>query len=504
MNDFIIYILKSTISISLLYLVFRTLMRKETFFKLNRALLLSAVVCSAIIPLLYLPQIIQPAIQNQWMSRLQNPEITPDAQSPLEGSTQTFTFPTEQTKTIIREEFPWMKLLQTVYLAGILITLLILIHGIVSILILFRKAQFRQMDGFRLLIIEHEIPPFSFGRFVIISQSDYDAHQQTILAHEQAHIRLNHFFDLALLETAKAFHWFNPVIYWLIRDMKEIHEFQADQYTLNIGIDATQYQILIIQKSVGPQRFALANSFNHCQIKKRIIMMNKQKTSKAGLWKVATFLPLLALLLMAFSKTGENVPEKENVPIKIISAPEITKNQNEQTSLSIEIKKDGNYIDNKLCSLEEIVKRAKAWQKTNEEVLLLVDGSIPYSRIDEIRETLENAKVYFVNQSSPNSEEIIYPAGDASEFPKFTQGKWDDWMENQLKNLDSGKKYKITYSFIIDKNGKVRDGHIIKSSEYPEINSAIEKILNKIPDWNPAKKGEIAVNVLYKEIAYKK
>ncbi len=318
MNDFLIYILKSTISISLLYLVFRMLMRKETFFKLNRALLLSAVVCSAIIPLLYLPQIIQPTLQNEWIPRLQNQEIMLAPQYPLGESTQTVTVPTEQTKTVIREEFPWIKLLQTVYLAGILITLLILIHGIVSILILFRKAQFKQMDGFRLLIMDQEIPPFSFGRFVIISQSDYDAHQQTILAHEQAHIRLNHFFDLALLETAKAFHWFNPVIYWLIRDMKEIHEFQADQYTLNIGIDATQYQILIIQKSVGSQRFALANSFNHCQIKKRITMMNKSKTSKAWRWKVATFLPLLALLLMAFSKTGEIGLPSQN-PLSTIS-----------------------------------------------------------------------------------------------------------------------------------------------------------------------------------------
>jgi len=361
MNDFLIYILKSTISISLLYLGFRMLMRKETFFKLNRALLLSAVVCSAIIPLLYLPQIIQPAIQNQWMPRLQNPEITQIAQSPLEGSTQTFTFPTEQTKTIIREEFPWMKLLQTVYLAGILITLLILIHGIVSILILFRKAQFRQMDGFRLLIIDHEIPPFSFGRFVIISQSDYDAHQQAILAHEQAHIRLKHFFDLALLETTKAFHWFNPVIYWLIRDMKEIHEFQADEYTLNIGIDATQYQILIIQKSVGSQRFALANSFNHCQIKKRITMMNKQKTSKARRWKMAIFLPLLALLLMAFSKTGERRIEKNTTNEKFIVNQSSLKND-------VQPKKNSSQLIKTTLSENAIEKNGQPKQTTEKTI----------------------------------------------------------------------------------------------------------------------------------------
>ena len=308
MNSFLLYILKSTFCISLFYLGFRMLLRKETFFRLNRILLLSAVIFSVIIPALQLPQFIQPATQNEWMPAFQETAITQVAQTVSEETVQTVTAPMEQTNSVLKEEFSWLKLIENTYLAGILISFLILIYGIISILVLFRKARFMQMDGFRLLIVDHEVPPFSFGRFVIISQADYDAHQQTILAHEEAHIRLNHFFDLAVLETVKLFHWFNPTMYWLIRDVKEIHEFQADQYTLSKGIDATQYQILIIQKSVGPQRFALANSFNHCQIKKRIHMMTKQKTSKAMLWKVATFLPLLALLLMAFSKTGENAP----------------------------------------------------------------------------------------------------------------------------------------------------------------------------------------------------
>ena len=191
-----------------------------------------------------------------------------------------------------------------------------------------------------------------------------------ILAHEQAHIRLNHFFDLMLLELIKTIHWFNPVVYALIGDLKEIHEFQADQHTLNKGIDATQYQKLIIQKGVGSLRFALANSFNHCQIKKRITMMNKSKNSKAWRWKVATFLPLLALLLMAFGKPGENAQK--------ISPPEIVqKNQNDSSSLSIEIRKDGYFINNKLCTLEEISRRAELWQKNNKEEVLILWLAVP-------------------------------------------------------------------------------------------------------------------------------
>lgn len=233
-------------------------------------------------------------------------------------------------------------------------------------------------------------------------------------------------------------------------------------------------------------------------------MMNKQKTSKAWRWKVATFLPLLALLLMAFGKTGENVPVKRNVPEKIIAPPEIVQeNQSQKLSQLIEIRKDGNYIDNKLCSLEEIVKKGREWGKaSNDWIHLIVDESIPYARLDEVREALENAKVYGIVQSEPNSDDIIYFSGDVSESAKFTQGKWGDWLNDQLEHLTEGKcnvyDYWITTSFIIDKNGKVRDGHIIKGSDYPEINSAMEKILTQIPDWKPAKRGGKTVSVYYR------
>ena len=117
--------------------------------------------------------------------------------------------------------------------------------------------------------------------------------------------------------------------------------------------------------------------------------MNKSKTNKAWRWKVATFLPLLALLLMAFGKRGEIVPEKINLPEKVIAPSGIVQQQNEQFKQIIEIKKDGNYIDNKLCSLEEIVKKGREWYNaSNDWILLLIDEPIPVRRIDEVRETL--------------------------------------------------------------------------------------------------------------------
>ena len=480
-------------------------MRKESSFAVNRAILLTIVAVSVIVPLVHLPQLMQTPMKVELIPDFSGNEIRIQNLPVTENSETFLVRPYENgaTPAINELTIPLETLLKYFYLAGVLIAFVLLVRNIVLILLIFRKAAVRQMDSYRLLVVDREIPGFAFGRSVVISQSDYDSYGPAILAHEQAHIRLNHFYDLVLLELVKILHWFNPAIYGLISDLKEMHEFQADQYTLTSGIDATQYQLLIIQKGVGPKRFALANSFNHCQIKKRIVMMNKQKTSKAWRWKVAAFLPLLALLLMAFGKKGEEIPpEQVNVPEKMISVPEIDQeNQNQQSSRLIEIRKDGNYIDGKQVSLEEIIKKGKEWgAASNKWIHLQIDQSIPYNRIDEIRLGLEAAKVYHVTQSTVNSDEIIYPAGDVSALAKFTQGSWNEWMTSQKKkhsgvNFNEGE-YQIHFSFIIGKDGKVRDGHIVKSTASPGINAAYEIILAQIPDWIPAKRLGEAVSVL--------
>ena len=501
MNNWLLFLLKSTISISLLYLFFRLLMRKEAFFKLSRMTLLLIVLASTIIPFISLPQpihtvltiTIAPIFQNNKILEepVQSNEI-PLAISSSQPASGTFQPIGISTKTI----------LLIVYLGGVFISFFLLIYRISSVLLLFRKSRETDLNGIRLMIVPDDIPAFSFKRHILISQQDYEANSEAILTHELSHIKQGHFYDLILLELVKIIYWFNPLVYQMESDLKEIHEFQADEHTLNSGIDATKYQLLIIQKCVGHQQFALANSFNHCQIKNRITMMNKSKTSKAWCWKVATFLPLLALLLMAFGKRGENVPEKIYLPGKVIAPSGIIQKQNEQFSQKIEIKKDGNYINNKLCSLEEIVKQAQEWKKvSNVWISLLIDESIPFNRIDEVREALANANVYHVTQSTVNSDDVVYFMGDVSELVKFKQGKFDDWFKNQLNNYpevkSNHKVYKINFSFIIDKTGKVRDAHIIKMSDYPEVNAAYEKILTQIPDWEPAKRDDARVSVYY-------
>jgi len=315
MIDFLLYLLKSTASLAVFYLLFRLLMRGETNFALGRSLLLTLVLASLVIPVIQLPTFLQLPVKIDLV-----PENIPVV-------AQQFARPVEQTTVFADETAPAIQpvsvpasdhrdfslslidLLLLVYGAGVVLFILILARHIASVLLIFRRAAFRQMNGYRLYVIEKEMASFAFGHSVVISRSDYEQHGDAILAHEQAHIRLNHFYDLVLVELVRAFHWFNPAIYLLVSDLKAVHEFQADAETLKTGVDSTHYQLLVIQKGVGQQKFALANSFNHCQIKKRIVMMNKLKNTKAGWWKAAAFLPVLAFASVVFSNCGEKNPQ---------------------------------------------------------------------------------------------------------------------------------------------------------------------------------------------------
>jgi beta-lactamase regulating signal transducer with metallopeptidase domain len=496
MNSWLLFLLKSTISLSLLYLFFRILMREEAFFKLSRMTLLFIVLVSAIIPFIYLPQPIHNVLPIKLAPIFQSNIIFEETvrTNEIPGAIYSAAPPSDRIQSIV---ISTKTILLFVYLGGVSISLLLLGYNISSVLLLFRKSRKTDLNGMHLMIVDDDIPAFSFRRHILISQPDYDNNSEAILTHELSHIRQGHFYDLMLMELVKIVYWFNPLVYRMVNDLKEIHEFQADELTLNSGIDTTKYQLLLIQKCVGHQQFSLANSFNHCQIKNRITMLNKPKTSKAWCWKVATFLPLLALLLMAFGKRGENVIAKMNLPERVIATSGIIQSQNEQFSQKIEIRKDGNYIDNKLCSLKEIDEKAQEWRKaSNNWIFLLIDESIPYNRIDEVREALNGS--YWVIQSTVNSGDLVYFAGDVSDIAMFKQGNWGDWMISQLNNYPEVKSkagdYNISYSFIIDKNGKVRDGHVIKGSD-PEINAAFEKILTKIPEWEPAKRLGAKVSV---------
>ena len=229
----------------------------------------------------------------------------------------------------------------------------------------------------------------------------------------------------------------SPLVYQMDSDLKEIHEFQADEHTLNSGIDATKYQLLIIQKCVGHQKFALANSFNHCQIKNRITMMNKQKTSKAWRWKVATFLPLLALLLMAFGKTGEIAPMESHSKMALLNQ--------EKTS----VKESATQSKEKVSTSVDVLPQFPGGDKALRKFL---SNELQYPKEDEAKGIQGKVIISFIVNSEgkivgPHVTKSVDPALDAEALRLIEL--MPNWSPGKLKGVPVSVSYALPINFVI-------------------------------------------------------
>jgi len=488
MNSYLLFLLKSTLCLSILYLAFSILMRHETYFRLNRMVLILIVLSSAIIPFLTSPQVIQPFKKvklepiSQSKTIVEVPVQSNDFQAAIQLSAPA-------SKTIRPVTIPIKNILAFIYLTGVLVSILMLLYSIVSVLMLFRKSVKSELNGFHLMVVDNDIPAFSFGRNILIYKHDYDLYSEAIITHEQSHIRLGHFYDLMLMEIMKIIFWFNPLVYSMIRDLKAIHEFQADDYTLHTGIDATNYQLLIIQKCVGHQKFALANSFNHCQIKNRITMMNKQKTSKAGLWKVATFLPLLALLLITCGRTDDNAPSKIISPKTIVQ-----ENKKDKPLLFIDFRRDGNYINDKLYSREELIKKVNAWMRIKGNGNLNIMGpnfELTNERNIELT-AISNATGIPFGINKNIDQQAVFPGGVEGMFTWIEQN-----IRYPIQQMGFLGRRDVDVKFEMNSTGKVVNAKIIKGLN-SELDAEALRIVSQMPSWKPALKNGMPVCFDYK------
>ncbi|MBQ2199651.1 MAG: energy transducer TonB, partial [Bacteroidaceae bacterium] len=203
---------------------------------------------------------------------------------------------TEQ-KTLSPSDVLWW-----IYIGGFVFFLLYHLKNLASISRQIRGGlRLKDRQGNTLVVKAGDFAPFSFLRWIVINLSDYEKNKESILLHEQAHIHFGHSYDILLLQLAKLFQWFNPFIYLMEREMKAVHEYEADEEVIHQGIDAQTYQLLIVSKAVGGRLQTLANNFNHSLIKSRIMMMNKKPTPKAAILKSFCLLPVAAFSLMAFA-----------------------------------------------------------------------------------------------------------------------------------------------------------------------------------------------------------
>ncbi|MBC5604261.1 M56 family metallopeptidase [Bacteroides difficilis] len=291
MGVFFIYILKSSVCLVLFYLFFRLLLSKETFHRFNRMALLGVLFFSLLIPCIEVTTRHQVEVQQAMLSIEQLLLMAELEATPVEaGAVQ---------ETVAS----WIQVVLLVYLAGILFLACRSIYSLISLFRLIHSGKREKLEKGGTLVIHHqEIAPFSWMKYIVISQKDLEENGREILIHEMAHIHRRHSIDLLLADICIFFQWFNPGAWLLKQELQNIHEYEADETVINEGVNAKEYQLLLIKKAVGTRLYSMANSFNHSKLKKRITMMLKEKSNPWARLKYLYVLPLAAIAVTAFAR----------------------------------------------------------------------------------------------------------------------------------------------------------------------------------------------------------
>ena len=294
-----LYVIKAAITLALLYSCFFIFLSKETFHRFNRCMLVGCMLMSLVMPMFHFTTS-HPTTLNEEVHIVQNY---------IEHDTTPIIVTAQQPQGIT-----WIQALTWIYLAGVAIMLILTLVQAIS-LNRFMCSGVRHTDsqGNTVILHNNDVPPFSIFRYIVMSVKDYETSRQYILTHEQEHIRLGHTYDLLLLQCVKTLQWFNPFIWFLSRDLKAVHEYEADQAVINQGIDAKSYQQLLVIKVVGDRLQPFTNNLNHGSLKKRILMMYQKPSNRWLMLKALCAIPVAALTINTFATPIETDPVEDMV-----------------------------------------------------------------------------------------------------------------------------------------------------------------------------------------------
>ena len=394
MTQFLLYIARVGLYLGLFYAFYLLVMRRTTFFRLNRVLLLAGSYLCLLLPFIRLRTETAEVI----VSDLTIVGVGEAAES-----------------TTVSASVPWREVLLAVYVAGALVTLIIYMVSSWKMGRLIRNGNASALDDCRLVLLESEAPSFSWGRTVVMSRKDMQENP-AIITHERMHVKCRHSLDLILFLPLQILFWWNPLVWITREELRLLHEYEADEGVIKKGIDATQYQLLLVRKAVGEHRFSLASGFQHAKLKNRITMMLKKSSSRWVRWSYLAVIPVLAVLMYACNSPKESksvAPETTEQEVSATTEAQAEQNVAEAVTFdAIEVKPTfnggdaGEFVKWAYSQLNypEKAKKDKAQGRVLVQFTIGTDGSVSnVELVKGVREDL-NAEVLRVVSSSPKWE----------------------------------------------------------------------------------------------------
>ena len=517
--DFLIYDAKVAVLIAVFYMFYRLMLARETFHRVNRLVLLLTAVASFVLPLCVITM--HETVTMEAMPVMTVDNLTVDDVAPMP-------------EPVV--ETPWWQiLLPVLFMIGMVVTIGHTLMSMFRILMLIKRSEKHpQSDGTTICVSGNaDVPPFSWMHYIVMNQSDYAERNAAILAHERGHIRLRHSWDLLLVDTLTALQWFNPAMWMLRSDLRAIHEYEADGEVLSLGINARQYQYLLITKAASIGGYSLANGISHSTLKNRINMMLHKKSSQTSLLKLLALVPIVGLalavnaekvqdvvytntvapsaeelvneeILQAEPQPAEVVDEAKNKPItfQVVFSPEdspiagvpVLIVETGKPVKSAETDKDGKYVlDNPVVGslvTFTIVNYSKGIRITKDMVakgdVVKVAFGANRSEKEEPEGTPDSNKAYDAVDEMPQ-----FPGGPSALFEFLSKN-----IQYPKEAEDANLQGRVIVSFVVEKDGSVSNAKVVRPID-PLLDAEALRVVNSMPKWIPGKQNGEAFRVKY-------
>lgn len=307
MPSLILFLIKVNVVLLVFALIYFLWLRRLTFYRINRFYLLFAIAFSTLYPFIDLTTVFysQQKINTQWAQYI--------PQTGLDASSSS-------------GDFFW-QLLSWIFYFGMTLMLLRLVVQLVSIHKIHRRSVQNDRLGKMVRVLNEKVTPFTFWRSVYLNPNLHEADElQVILEHEKVHVNQWHTIDILLTQVSIIFYWFNPGIWLIKKFVCENLEFLTDEAVLKNGVEKKVYQYNVLKVEAGLRQLPIASGFNASGIRRRILMMNRKRSSSKRMVLYFVLLPLVVCISLAFTITKKQIKDiTENTASTITESREFSK-----------------------------------------------------------------------------------------------------------------------------------------------------------------------------------
>jgi TonB family protein len=422
---------------AMFFLIYKAFLSKETFFRLNRVYLLSALLFSVTIPFISLNINSLPDLGIGYST---------NNESGLAGirngynelnAVIIYAYSTKLSWTVLKHY------LTIIYYIGVITSFAMFLTGLGRMLFIIYRSKTIKYGKYSIVENKDIVVPFSLFKWIIINPEKHSSKDiEKIIVHEKMHAFQLHSLDLIFIEVLVILFWFNPFIYWYRKSIREVHEYLADQAVVENGFDRVDYQKLLLSQVADKRFIGLTSSFSYSLSKNRLKMLTMMKSKNSSKIKVALVIPVVTVALFLFIN-----------PVELVKA------------------NDGRKLVNENVAQQDTIKQ-QAFD-------VIKDGE---------------------NTIIKTKDDIFYEVEEMPKFDKQGADAFRFFIQQNLKYPEeaqkNGEQGRVFVSFVVNKIGYVQDVKIARGVS-PSLDKEAARVVKSSPKWEPGKQDGKAVNVRY-------